>query len=79
MLTQEKINEDWTIRSDNYNHYVEEELATDRPEKWLRLIEENVGKKCPLRILDAGCGPGFFSVLPVSYTHLNMSLICSWV
>ena len=63
MLTQEKINEDWTIRSDNYNHYVEEELATDRPEKWLRLIEENVGKKCPLRILDAGCGPGFFSVL----------------
>ncbi len=63
MLTQEKINEDWTIRSDNYNHYVEEEFATDRPEKWLQLIEANAVRERPLRILDAGCGPGFFSVL----------------
>ena len=39
MLTQEQINEDWTVRSDNYNNYVEEEFATNRPEKWLELIE----------------------------------------
>ncbi len=63
MLTQEQINADWTVRSDNYNNYVEEELATDRPEKWLRIIEENAPAARPLRILDAGCGPGFFSVL----------------
>ncbi len=35
MLTQEQINEDWTVRSDNYNNYVEEEFATtDRKSGW---------------------------------------------
>ena len=63
MLTQEQINEDWTVRSDNYNRYVIEEFATDRPPKWLDLIEKNAPQGCPLRVLDAGCGPGFFSVL----------------
>ena len=63
MLSQEQINETWTIRSDNYNKYVCEELATDRVQKWLSVIEQNVPKEKPLRILDAGCGPGFFSVI----------------
>ena len=63
MLTQEQINEDWTIRSDNYDRYVTEELTTDRPEKWIRLIEQNAPSDRPLRVLDAGCGPGFFSIL----------------
>ena len=63
MLTQEKINETWTIRSDNYNRYVCEELETDRPVKWLARIEANAPADRPLRILDAGCGPGFFSVI----------------
>ena len=62
-ITQESINAEWTERSDNYNDYVIEEFATDRPEKWLELIEANAPEKRPLRILDAGCGPGFFSVL----------------
>ena len=63
MLTQEDINESWTERSDNYNNYVEEEFATNRPEKWLKIIEENAPANRPLTILDAGCGPGFFSIL----------------
>jgi len=63
MLTQEQINESWTIRSENYNRYVKEEFCTDRPEKWLEFIETNAPSSRPLRVLDAGCGPGFFSVL----------------
>jgi len=51
MLTQEQINEDWTVRSDNYNNYVEEEFATNRPEKWLELIESQAPAERPLRIL----------------------------
>ena len=62
-ITQESINQEWTVRSDNYNNYVVEEFATDRPEKWLELIEANAPAGRPLRVLDAGCGPGFFSVL----------------
>ena len=63
MLTQEKINETWTIRSDNYNRYVVDELQSDRPAKWLERIEAAAPADRPLRVLDAGCGPGFFSVL----------------
>ena len=63
MLTQEKINETWSIRSDNYNKYVLEELGTERPRAWLELIARNAPAGRPLRVLDAGCGPGFFSVI----------------
>lgn len=70
MLTQEKINESWTERSDNYNRYVEEEFRTERPEKWLQLIESNAPAGRPLRILDAGCGPGFFSILLSGAGHV---------
>ena len=70
MLTQKQINESWTVRSDNYNRYVEEEFATDRPEKWLHIIESNAPPGRPLRVLDAGCGPGFFSVLLSRAGHI---------
>ncbi len=63
MLTQEQINKEWTVRSDNYNDYVEEEFSTKRPEAWLKRIEAQAPANRPLKILDAGCGPGFFSVL----------------
>ena len=63
MLDQEQINETWSIRSDNYNRYVTEELRTERPKAWLEIIAANAPKDRPLRVLDAGCGPGFFSVL----------------
>ena len=69
MLTQEQINETWSIRSDNYDKYVLEELKTDRPEKWLALIEANAPARRPLRVLDAGCGPGFFSVVLARAGH----------
>ena len=45
MLTQKEINECWSERSDNYNSYVEDEFATDRPKKWLEIIENNAPKK----------------------------------
>lgn len=63
MLTQETINAEWTIRADNYNTYVEDELTTERPEEWLSIIHANAPENRPLRILDAGCGPGFFSAV----------------
>ena len=40
MLSQEQINETWSIRSDNYNKYVLEELRTERPKAWLERIEK---------------------------------------
>lgn len=70
MIPQEEINSTWTLRSDNYNKYVVEELQTDRPAKWIRLIEKNAPALRPLRVLDAGCGPGFFSAILSDAGHL---------
>ncbi|MCQ2452648.1 MAG: class I SAM-dependent methyltransferase [Oscillospiraceae bacterium] len=63
MSVQGEINESWSIRSDNYNSYVVEEFQTNRPQKWLEQIESLAPSNRPLRVLDCGCGPGFFSVL----------------
>ena len=57
-MTQNEINEIWTERSDNYDTYVRDEFETDRPAKWLEKIYANVPHTGPMRILDAGCGPG---------------------
>ena len=69
MLTQDQINETWTIRSDNYNRYVCEELNSDRPQKWLAQIGNSISLDQPLKVLDAGCGPGFFTVLLARAGH----------
>ena len=63
MISQEQINADWTVRSNNYNRYVTEEFGTDRPDKWLTLIRDQSFRDKKMQVLDAGCGPGFFSVL----------------
>ena len=68
-MTQNEINEIWTERSDNYDTYVRDEFETDRPAKWLEKIYANVPHPGPMRILDAGCGPGFFSVLLAKEGH----------
>lgn len=69
MRTQAEINSFWTTRSDNYSNYVTEELATSRPEAWLHQIQNQVPQGGSLRILDAGCGPGFFSILLAKAGH----------
>ena len=69
-MTQEDINAVWDMRSDNYSDYVTAELfESERPEKWLRQIEEQMGRKGPWRVLDAGCGPGFFTILLTRAGH----------
>lgn len=59
----EEISTFWSTRSDNYSNCVREELATNRPEAWRKQILAQVPKEGPLRVLDAGCGPGFFTIL----------------
>ena len=63
MDLQEQINRHWSELSDNYNDYVVDEFQTDRPAERLKKIEANAPSNRPLRVLDAGCGPGFFSAL----------------
>lgn len=58
-----KIDEEWTASSDNYCRIVNDELNSFRAEAWTGKILGNAPPKQYLDILDAGCGPGFFSIL----------------
>ena len=66
---QEKINEYWSSDSDNYDRIIHDELASFRVAGWQKLIEAQAERKPPLRVLDCGCGPGFFTIILAKAGH----------
>ena len=48
---------------DGYNRYITAELASFRKMAWKQRLLQHFTAGQPLRILDAGCGPGFFSCI----------------
>lgn len=63
------IREYWDQSSDGYSDIVIEELETEMKRYWFGLIEANRPQKEHLTVLDAGCGPGFFSILMAEQGH----------
>jgi ubiquinone/menaquinone biosynthesis C-methylase UbiE len=53
----------WEGEAEIYSHGIQEELQGKQRQAWKKLILEYAPKKEVLKILDAGCGPGFFSVI----------------
>lgn len=66
---QEKINEYWSRDSENYDRIIHDELASFRVAGWQKLIGEQTGGEKPLRVLDCGCGPAFFTVILAKAGH----------
>lgn len=60
---QRAIDDMWTEASDNYADIILDELASFRAEAWTTRILQNAPQREDLDVLDAGCGPGFFSIL----------------
>ena len=67
---KEKITSYWTKRSDSFLEQRRSELHSEMAEKWLSelqaLLPEQDGR---LKILDVGCGAGFFSILLAQHGH----------
>ena len=59
----EKTRNYWSTRNEGYSDLINEELNSEKKEIWLNLINKYRPKGDSLKILDAGCGPGFFPVL----------------
>lgn len=71
---QRRIDAEWTKASDNYCRIINDELNSFRAEAWTKKILKNAPQKPVLDILDAGCGPGFFSILLSKAGHRLIGL-----
>lgn len=65
---KQKIIEYWTKRSDSFQEQRRAELHDDIAQRWLKEILQYVPKK-RLKILDVGCGSGFFTILMAQQGH----------
>ena len=63
MLTKEERAKHWSNGAEDYDWYIKQELSGFKADWWYELIMEQCERKEGLRILDCGCGPGFFSVI----------------
>ena len=66
-----KIADYWNQRSFGYSLDNQEELLRDQ-EKWIELINFYLKINKGMKVLDLGCGPGFFSVM---LTNLGCQVI----
>ncbi len=65
----DRIENYWSKRSDDFFDLRIEELKSDKRQLWQDEIIANLPDKEHLKILDVGCGPGFFSVILASLGH----------
>lgn len=65
----DRIESYWSKRSDDFAKLKAEELKSEQRELWTAEILKNLPKKEHLRILDVGCGAGFFSIILASLGH----------
>lgn len=66
---KEKIASYWTKRSSDFKEQRREELHSPLAERWMKEIEKYLPEGKQLRILDVGCGAGFFSILLAQKGH----------
>lgn len=67
---KERVTGYWTQRADSFFEQRQHELSSPKAMKWLDEIKKKIGEAfgdrdttTPLRILDVGCGAGYFPVL----------------
>ena len=65
----DRIENYWSKRSNDFFDLRIEELKSDKRQLWQDEIISNLPDKEHLKILDVGCGPGFFSVILASLGH----------
>lgn len=57
------IRDYWTSRSEGYSASVEDDLSSGRYRHWQNMVDERLGDRKGLDVLDVGTGPGFFPII----------------
>ena len=66
---KEQIVHYWEKRSESFLEQRRAELANPIAKRWMKEIEKQIPEKRRLKILDVGCGAGFFSILLAKEGH----------
>ncbi len=70
---KERITNYWTKRSDSFLKQRRDELHSPLASRWMNEIHKCMQEKGrKLKILDVGCGAGFFSVLLAKEGHRSL-------
>ncbi|MFS0728133.1 class I SAM-dependent methyltransferase [Paenibacillus sp. 1P07SE] len=67
----------WEGEAELYSEGIRKELEGFQRQAWLDLIKEHAPQRPSLQVLDAGCGPGFFSVILAGDGHQVTGIDCA--
>lgn len=60
---KDRVQNYWTKRADTFYELRQGELASNKYKRWENEISRFIGGKKDLKILDVGCGAGFFEII----------------
>ena len=69
MLSKAERAKHWSNGAKDYDFNIQKEFNSFREDSWYKLMIDWCNKKDNLKVLDCGCGPGFFSVVLAKRGH----------
>lgn len=73
----QRIVKNWTDEADDYGENVRDELESETPKQWIRIINRYIPKDQTLDFLDIGTGPGFFPIILSKEGHRVTGIDCT--
>jgi len=77
MDLSQRIVKNWTDEAYDYGINVRDELESDTPKQWIKIIHQYVPGDQTLDFLDVGTGPGFFPIILSKVGHRVTGIDCT--